>query len=74
MNQRAFICGLSGLTLSLGEAEFLAATKPAGIILFARNAESPEQVKHLIAEARKAAGGEVLVMVDQEGGRVQRLS
>ena len=37
MNQRAFICGLSGPTLSPGEADFLAAAKPAGIILFARN-------------------------------------
>ena len=74
MNQRAFICGLSGPALSLGEADFLAAAKPAGIILFARNVESPEQVKRLIGEAREAAQGEILVLVDQEGGRVQRLA
>jgi beta-N-acetylhexosaminidase len=74
VNQRAFICGLSGPTLSLGEVDFLAAANPAGIILFARNVQSPEQVSRLIADARKAAGGEVLVLVDQEGGRVQRLS
>ncbi len=74
MNQRAFICGLSGPALSLGEADFLAAARPAGIILFARNVQSPEQVKRLIEEAREAAQGEVLALVDQEGGRVQRLA
>ena len=74
MNQRAFICGLSGPTLSLGEADFLAAARPAGIILFARNVQSPEQVSRLIKDAREAAQGDVLVLVDQEGGRVQRLS
>jgi beta-N-acetylhexosaminidase len=74
MNQRAFICGLSGPTLSLGEVDFLAAARPAGIILFARNVQSPEQVSRLIKDAREAARGEVLVLVDQEGGRVQRLS
>jgi len=72
--QRAFICGLSGLTLSLGEADFLTAARPAGVILFARNVQSPEQVSRLIEDAREAAQGEVLVLVDQEGGRVQRLS
>ena len=74
MNQRAFICGLSGPALSLGEADFLAAAKPAGIILFARNVETPEQVKRLSEDARDAAQGEILVLVDQEGGRVQRLA
>ncbi len=74
MTQRAFICGLSGPTLSLGEADFLAVARPAGVILFARNVENPEQVRRLIKEAREAAQGEVLVLVDQEGGRVQRLS
>ncbi len=74
MNHRAFICGLSGPTLSPGEADFLAAARPAGIILFARNVQSPEQVKRLIEEAREAAQGKVLVLVDQEGGRVQRLA
>lgn len=74
MKRRAFICGLSGPYLSLGEADFLAAAKPAGIILFARNVENPEQVRRLIKEAREEAGSDILVMVDQEGGRVQRLT
>ncbi|MGO8953198.1 MAG: beta-N-acetylhexosaminidase [Rhodomicrobium sp.] len=74
MNRRAFICGLSGPELTLGEADFLAAAQPAGIILFARNVENPEQVWRLIEEARDSAGSPVLVLVDQEGGRVQRLA
>ncbi len=74
MNRRAFICGLSGSALTLGEADFLAAAQPAGIILFARNVESPGQVRSLIETAQEAAGGRILVLVDQEGGRVQRLA
>jgi beta-N-acetylhexosaminidase len=74
VTQRAFICGLSGPALSLGEADFLAAMRPAGIILFARNVQTPEQVARLIADARRAAKGEILMLVDQEGGRVQRLA
>ncbi len=75
MVSRAFICGLSGLGLTEAEKGFIAEMKPAGIILFARNVESPAQVKQLVADARVAAGTErFLVLVDQEGGRVQRLS
>jgi len=74
VNRRAFICGLSGPSLSLGESDFLAAARPAGIVLFARNVENPGQVRRLIDKAQEAAGGGILVLVDQEGGRVQRLS
>jgi beta-N-acetylhexosaminidase len=73
MDRRAFICGLSGRALTVDEADFLSAAKPAGIILFARNVESPGQLRRLIEDARDAAGAPILVMVDQEGGRVQRL-
>ncbi len=76
MQRRAFICGLSGLALSPAERDFLRQTRPAGLILFARNIENPDQVRRLIADAKEAAGGgdgRMLVMVDQEGGRVQRL-
>ena len=67
MNHRAFICGLSGPMLLPGEALFLAGEKP-GIILFNRNVQNPLQVKRLIQAAREAAGVDMLVLVDQEGG------
>jgi beta-N-acetylhexosaminidase len=76
VTQSAFICGLAGPMLNLGEKAFLAETRPAGMIIFSRNVEGPAQLKRLVAEARDAAGGEsgFLVLVDQEGGRVQRLT
>lgn len=75
MQRRAFICGLSGLLLTARERDFLSQTQPAGLILFDRNVESPDQLRRLIVDATAAAGGggRMLVMVDQEGGRVQRL-
>ncbi len=70
----ALITGLSALELSSAEAEFLARVKPAGIILFARNCASPDQIRTLIDAARTAVGASgLLVLIDQEGGRVQRL-
>jgi len=61
--------------LSREEVAFFAAARPAGLILFARNCADPEQVRALIAAFRQAVGSErVLVLVDQEGGRVQRLA
>jgi beta-N-acetylhexosaminidase len=73
--QRAFVCGLSGTVLTGEERGFLAEASPAGIIIFARNVENPAQLKRLIDDARDASGGKekFLVLVDQEGGRVQRL-
>ena len=73
MSQSAFITGLSGLSLTADEAAFVRAAQPAGLILFARNIDHPEQVRRLIADAQAAVGAAVLVLIDQEGGRVQRL-
>lgn len=70
----AFFTGLSGTELRDGERDFLRASRPAGIILFARNIVDPDQVRRLISSARDAIGNDdCLVLVDQEGGRVQRL-
>lgn len=44
-----------------------------GVVLFARNVESAEQVASLVAELKRAAGRPLLVAIDQEGGRVARL-
>lgn len=71
---KAFITGLSGTQLSVAEADFLAAERPCGLILFTRNCESHEQMRALVAAAKRAIGErDVLVLIDQEGGRVQRL-
>jgi len=70
----ALITGLAGDTLSANEAGFLRAARPVGVILFSRNCRTPAQVRGLVAEVADAVGGEdVLVLVDQEGGRVRRL-
>ena len=74
MNSRAFITGVSGPELNAAEREFIRAERPWGFILFKRNIETPTQVITLVRELRKAAGGpEAPVLIDQEGGRVQRL-
>ena len=44
-----------------------------GVILFARNIESPAQLASLIAAIRRVLPEQALLMVDQEGGRVARL-
>ena len=74
MSSRAFITGVSGLELSAAEREFIRQTRPWGFILFKRNIETPAQVFHLVEELRKAVGQvDAPVLIDQEGGRVQRL-
>jgi beta-N-acetylhexosaminidase len=73
MNARAFITGLSGLFLTERERGYLRETRPWGLILFKRNVQEPAQIVELIGEAREAVGAHVPVLVDQEGGRVQRL-
>ncbi|MBX9710111.1 MAG: beta-N-acetylhexosaminidase [Xanthobacteraceae bacterium] len=74
MSTRAFIVGVSGLALTGEELAFMREQKPWGFILFKRNAESPAQVAALVAELRQSVGRlDAPVLIDQEGGRVQRL-
>jgi beta-N-acetylhexosaminidase len=74
MNTRAFITGVSGPELNAAEREFIRAQRPWGFILFKRNIETPAQVTHLTGELRKEVGRpDAPVLIDQEGGRVQRL-
>ena len=74
MSTRAFITGISGLELSAAERQFIRGERPWGFILFKRNIETPAQVTQLVAELRAAIGDpEAPVLIDQEGGRVQRL-
>ena len=69
----AAIFGCSGLALTDEEARFFEQVDPHGFILFARNVESPEQVRRLVDQLRAVVGRFAPVLIDQEGGRVQRL-
>jgi len=73
MAVRAFITGLSGTTLTAAERAFLREREPWGFIIFARNVETPSQLSRLLASVRDAVRRDAPVLVDQEGGRVQRL-
>jgi beta-N-acetylhexosaminidase len=74
MSARAFITGLSGQTVTSQERAFLRAAQPWGLILFKRNVSSPEQISALVDDFRGVVGRtDAPVLIDQEGGRVQRL-
>lgn len=74
MSTRAFITGVSGTELTAAEREFIRDQRPWGFILFKRNVDTPAQVAALVAELRAVArAGDAPVLIDQEGGRVQRL-
>jgi beta-N-acetylhexosaminidase len=70
----AAIFGCGGTRLSDDEISFFKEANPAGLILFSRNIESPDQLTAIIGEMKSLLGRDHLaVLVDQEGGRVQRL-
>jgi len=70
----AAIYGCSGHRLTAEERAFFAETRPWGFILFRRNVDSPAQVKALVEDLRDSVGrADAPVLIDQEGGRVQRL-
>ena len=74
-NIASAIFGVAGLSLSEDEKQFFKSVNPLGFILFARNIDNPEQVKTLTDEMKKCTGREkTLILIDQEGGRVQRMS
>jgi len=74
MDSRAFITGISGLTLTADERAFLRDQRPWGFILFKRNVADPAQVADLVESLRQCVGrADAPVLIDQEGGRVQRL-
>lgn len=71
---KAFITGISGPALSSAERRFIVTERPWGFILFRRNVETPSQLTDLVKELRTAVGQpNAPVLIDQEGGRVQRL-
>lgn len=70
---RALILGCLGPHLTADESAFFRDADPYGFILFRRNVETPGQVRALVDALRATVGREAPVLVDQEGGRVQRL-
>lgn len=68
----ALMLDIAGTTLSSEDIELLQTPQVGGVILFARNIESPAQVRALTDHMRQIRP-DILIAVDQEGGRVQRL-
>jgi beta-N-acetylhexosaminidase len=66
--------GCAGTRLSVTERAVFKEAAPFGFILFKRNCETPDQVRHLVAELKEVTGSDTLaIAIDQEGGRVSRL-
>ena len=63
---------VENLTLTPAEKEKINHPNTGAVILFSRNYSSPEQIARLIKSIRDAREGDILIAVDQEGGRVQR--
>jgi len=67
------ILGCLGPRLRSDEKAFFAEAQPWGFILFARNIETPDQTRRLTDALRDAVGWNAPILIDQEGGRVQRM-
>jgi beta-N-acetylhexosaminidase len=71
---KAMILGSSGSTLTADEIALYRDERPWGFILFTRNCLEPSQISDLVAAMRDAVGRpDAPVLIDQEGGRVQRI-
>ena len=71
--QGAYILGPHGPLLSDREAGFFREADPWGFILFQRNCQSPDQLRRLTDALRASVGRDAPILIDQEGGRVQRM-
>jgi beta-N-acetylhexosaminidase len=71
---KSIILSCSGLTLTDDEKRFFAEANPFGFILFKRNIDNPDQLRALVKDLRASVGRECPILIDQEGGRVQRMT
>ena len=70
----AYIFGCAGQRLRPEEAAFFRQAQPWGFILFARNVDNPDQLRRLTDDLRACVGREAVITIDQEGGRVERMT
>lgn len=73
MGQGAYILAPAGAVLTDDEAAFFRQADPWGFIVFQRNCETPDQLRRLTRDLREAVGRDAPILIDQEGGRVQRM-
>lgn len=73
MSAGAYIFAPAGALLARDEAAFFRDAAPWGFILFQRNCETPEQLRRLTSDLRDSVGRAAPILIDQEGGRVQRM-
>ena len=73
MTGATILGGIAGPDLTAAERDFFRAADPWGFILFGRNIDTPERLRRLTADLRAAVGRDAPVLIDQEGGRVQRM-
>jgi beta-N-acetylhexosaminidase len=70
---RAFITGVAGSRLTEAERAFMREAQPWGLIVFKRNIAEPDALRRLISDFRAILGRDAPILIDQEGGRVQRM-
>lgn len=73
IDSAAIILSLEGLTVTDAERDIFTRVKPLGFILFARNIDTPDQVRALTTDLKSIVGWDCPITIDQEGGRVARL-
>lgn len=73
MAANATILGPEGLAVTDWEKAFFRESDPFGFIVFARNIDNPDQLRRLTGDLRNVVGRDAPVLIDQEGGRVQRM-
>lgn len=75
INRKSFITGIKGKKLTNQEIHFLKQHNPWGVILFSRNLDNINQIKKLTSHIKKIfKDNNYPIMIDQEGGRVNRLN
>lgn len=72
-DRKAIIVAPEGTSLTAAEKALFKKYKPSGFILFARNLQNSTQIKALTAELQAVVGGGAAILIDEEGGHVQRL-